>query len=76
MTTRPALAELESVIGAIDSPWLVPFNGSLDELPGDFTSPDDGDHKELLVETRRAIRPDQRKLFASRQYSILLTPDN
>ncbi|MBT8059630.1 MAG: polyphosphate kinase 2 family protein [Gammaproteobacteria bacterium] len=72
MTTRPALAEIESVIGQIDSPWLVPFNGSLDELPADYTAPDEGDHKELLVDARRAIRPSQRKLYAAKQYSVLL----
>lgn len=72
MTTRPALAALEAVHEAVESPWRVPYNGSLDELPGRFTAPDEGDFKERLVETRREIRPDQRKLYAAKQYSVLL----
>jgi PPK2 family polyphosphate:nucleotide phosphotransferase len=63
---------LEAVIERIDSPWMVPFDGSLDMAPATFSPPDTNkDCKHHLNEARKAIRPYQRKLYAGKQYSIL-----
>jgi len=61
---------VEGVIAAIDSRWRVPSEGAPSfafEPPADF-----GDCKGRLVDARQALRPYQRKLYAARQYSILL----
>ena len=61
---------IESVIAAIDSPWRVPANGAPD-YP--FEPPTEtGNYKSLLERTRKAIRPAQRKLYAAKQFSVLL----
>lgn len=63
----------EAVIEKINSPWRVPFDGSLSAAPAVFTPPEPPDNcKDLLRETRKAIRPDQQKLYASKQYSVLM----
>jgi len=70
---RTGDASTEHFIEAIESPWLVPFDGSLTEPSRNFTAPPDtGGCKDLLSETRKAIRPFQRKLYASKQFSVLL----
>lgn len=72
MVTR-AESSTEEVIGAIQSPWQVPFDGSLTTSPQNFAAPvDAGNCKKKLEETRKAIRPAQRKLYASKQFSLLL----
>ncbi len=64
---------LEAVIERIDSPWMVPFDGSLDMSPATFSPPDTNKGcKHHLKEARKALRPYQHKLYASKQYSILL----
>ena len=66
-------AVLEQVLEQIDSPWGVPFDGSLQAAPAEFTPPvGTGSCKDLLVASRRSIRPDQRKLYAAKQFSVLL----
>ena len=66
-------AVLEQIIAKIDSRWRVPFDGSLEAAPADFTPPDaPGSCKDLLVAARQSIRPDQRKLYAAKQFSVLL----
>jgi PPK2 family polyphosphate:nucleotide phosphotransferase len=66
-------AVLEQIIAQIDSRWRVPFDGSLEAAPADFTPPDaPGSCKDLLVAARQSIRPDQRKLYAAKQFSVLL----
>jgi len=61
---------------AVDSPWLVPFEGSFD-LPGASNGPPEGsvDHKQ--VNKRRKMLPGtlkglQRQLYAQDRYSLLL----
>jgi PPK2 family polyphosphate:nucleotide phosphotransferase len=61
---------VEGVIAAIDSRWRVPYEGTVSfpfEAPADF-----GDCKGRLEGARQALRPFQRKLYAARQFSILL----
>ena len=61
---------IEDVIAAIDSPWRVPATGA----PADQFGPpsETGDCKDRLERTRKAIRPAQRKLYAAKQFSVLL----
>lgn len=66
-------APTESAIKKISSPWLVPFDGSLGVAPQIFSAPDaQADCKHLLNNSRKAIRPVQKKLYAGKQFSILL----
>lgn len=66
-------AVLERVIGQVDSRWRVPFDGSLGAAPAEFAPPDpEGSFKDRLVAARQSIRPDQRKLYAAKQFSVLL----
>jgi PPK2 family polyphosphate:nucleotide phosphotransferase len=73
MTTPAAGAiggVIEDVIAAIDSRWRVPAGGA-PSFP--FTPPAEVDDcRKLLENTRRAIRPAQRKLYAAKQFSVLL----
>lgn len=63
----------EQVLAEIDSPWRVPFDGSLASAPAEYGPPSGtGDCKDLLIETRKTIRPEQRKLYAGKQFSVLL----
>ena len=63
----------EGIIERISSPWLVPFDGGLETAPAIFSAPDaNKDRKRHLKEARKAIRPYQHKLYASKQYGILL----
>jgi PPK2 family polyphosphate:nucleotide phosphotransferase len=64
---------MESILGAVKSPWQVPFDGSLTAPLSSFTAPDGIEgSKRKLSETRKAIRPYQRKLYAAKRFSILL----
>lgn len=64
---------MERFIEAINSPWRAPLDGTLSEPPRNFTAPEDMiDCRRLLEETRKAIRPHQRKLYAGKQFSVLL----
>lgn len=64
---------MEKAIESIRSPWRVPGDGSLTESPRNFAAPDDSrDHKKLLQDARKEIRPFQRKLYAAKQFSVLL----
>lgn len=73
MTPGPVPGRLERAIQAINNPWTAPFDGSLSAAPAAYGAPDDaGNCKKLLGDTRKAIRPFQRQLYASKQYSILL----
>jgi PPK2 family polyphosphate:nucleotide phosphotransferase len=61
---------VERVAAAIENPWRVPSDG---DAPTAFEPPrDPGDCKDLLETTRKALRPFQRKLYAAKQFSILL----
>lgn len=71
--TAPVKGTPEQYLARIDSPWRVPFDGSLEAPPDRFRPPTDtGPWKERLVQSRRSIRPFQRKLYASKQYSVML----
>lgn len=73
MTLSDYTSVTENVIGKIDNPWLVPFDGSLKSPPSDFSPTQaDGDFKDLLKTCRKAILPIQQKLYASKQFSVLL----
>ena len=73
MSSANEPSHLEAVIERIDSPWLVPYDGSLDTAPTTFSPPDTNkDCKHHLKKARKAIRPYQHKLYAGKQYSILL----
>jgi PPK2 family polyphosphate:nucleotide phosphotransferase len=68
--TAPVPGQVEAVIAAIDSPWRVPG-----EDPGTFPFMPPGgmgDCKDRLQDTRQALRPHQRKLYAAKQFSVLL----
>jgi len=66
-------SRLEAVIETINSRWLVPYDGSLNTAPATFSAPDTNNNcKHQLKEARKAIAPYQHKLYASKQYSILL----
>lgn len=64
---------LQAALAAIDSPWRVPYDG-LDSLSPFPYAPAaaGGDCRELLQETRKQLRPYQRKLYAGKQFSVLL----
>jgi PPK2 family polyphosphate:nucleotide phosphotransferase len=67
------VTEAELAIQAIDSPWKVPYDGALRAAPEQFTAPATATGcKGLLQEARKTIRPWQRKLYAAKQYSVLL----
>ena len=71
--TAAAADSLEPLIGQIDSPWRVPFDGRLTAPPDQFVPPPGtGSCKDRLTETRQSLRPYQRKLYAARQFSVLL----
>lgn len=71
--TTPEAGWLERIVGQIESPWRVPFDGRLTAPPADFVPPPGTGHcKHRLVETRQSIRPDQRKLYATKRFSVLL----
>jgi len=61
---------IEGVVAAIDSSWRVPFEGA-PAFPFE-PSFESGDCKQRLEDTRRALRPFQRKLYAAKQFSVLL----
>ena len=64
---------IEQLVRAIDSPWVIPFDGSLGHPPDTFSPPSGpGAYKERLEETRKALRPYQRMLYAGRRYGLLL----
>ncbi|HET6592835.1 MAG TPA: PPK2 family polyphosphate kinase [Xanthomonadales bacterium] len=70
---RKTPSAVEQVISAIQSPWIVGFDGSAGALCRSFEPPPGGDdYKDLLVRARTALRPFQRKLYAAKQFSILL----
>ena len=61
------------VIERINSRWLVPYDGSLDKTPATFSAPyTNKDCKHHLKEARKSLLPYQHKLYASKQFSILL----
>jgi PPK2 family polyphosphate:nucleotide phosphotransferase len=64
---------LDRVLDGVQSPWRIPADGGLTEPPRTFAAPvqDDG-WKKRLEKTRKAIRPYQRMLYASRTHSVLL----
>jgi PPK2 family polyphosphate:nucleotide phosphotransferase len=64
---------MERLLEAVKSPWRVPADGGLKRPPGSFAAPVEEDGwKQRLEETRKAIRPYQRMLYASRSHSVLL----
>jgi PPK2 family polyphosphate:nucleotide phosphotransferase len=64
---------MEDIIKVIHSPWQVPADGSLTEPPRNFAAPEGAKNfKSRLLAARREIRPFQRKLYAAKQFSILL----
>jgi len=63
----------EAAIRDINSRWRAPYDGSLKSAPDTYLPralPDSC--KNRLEETRKAIRPHQRELQASQQFSVLL----
>ena len=67
------LSPMESAIAAIRSPWMVPFDGGLQEPPRNFSAPPGEKHcKDKLHRARKAIRPLQERLYAGKQASVLL----
>lgn len=63
----------EAVVERIDSPWKVPFDGRLQEPPREYAPPEPAaDFKDRLEDTRAKLRPFQRKLYAGKQYGVLL----
>ena len=64
---------LQSALDGIENPWRAPFDGSLEKPPAVFTPDIEAeDCKKRLERTRKAIRPFQHRLYAGRQYSVLL----
>jgi PPK2 family polyphosphate:nucleotide phosphotransferase len=64
---------VEHAIAAIETRWRVPYDGQPGLLPTTYGPPAGFDDcKNRLVDTRRAIRPDQRMLYAGKQFSVLL----
>jgi polyphosphate kinase 2 (PPK2 family) len=64
---------IQQVVSAIRSPWIVPFDGTLQSAPGQFAPPEGpGDYKHRLKDCRKRLRPHQRKLYAGKQFSLLL----
>jgi len=64
------VSAVEGVVAAVDSPWRVPYEGQsafVFEPPAEH-----GDARQKLEETRKALRPFQRKLYAAKQFSVLL----
>jgi PPK2 family polyphosphate:nucleotide phosphotransferase len=61
---------VERVSASIDSLWRVPFEGA----PAFPCEPpfESDDCKQRLEDTRRLLRPFQRKLYAAKQFSVLL----
>jgi PPK2 family polyphosphate:nucleotide phosphotransferase len=73
MTGAESPNSMASILQAVHSPWKVPGDGSLSEPPQNYVAPPGTqDCKHKLQETRKAIRPYQRKLYAGKQYSVLL----
>lgn len=71
--SRPPAWDIEAVIAAIDSPWRVPFEADPGALQATFwPPPGKHDSKDRLVRARQAIRPFQRKLYAGKQFGVLL----
>jgi PPK2 family polyphosphate:nucleotide phosphotransferase len=69
MTAAPPGA-VERVAAAIDSPWRVSPDG---KAPTAFEPPrGHGDNKHHLEAARKSLRPFQRKLYAAKQFSMLL----
>jgi PPK2 family polyphosphate:nucleotide phosphotransferase len=69
----PGSGLTEAAIRDINSPWLVPYDGRLTAAPSVYSPkalPDSC--KDRLKEAREAIRPHQRELQASKQFSVLL----
>jgi PPK2 family polyphosphate:nucleotide phosphotransferase len=65
--------QTEAAIAQIDNPWLVPFDGSLEVAPAVFSPAESlTGCKDRLKETRDYIRPFQHRLYAGKQFSILL----
>lgn len=63
----------EAVAERIESRWRVPFDGSLRAPPDHFEPPGGrGDYKQRLETARDSLRPLQRKLYAGKQYGVLL----
>jgi len=64
---------MERLLEAVRSPWRIPADRGLETPPRNFTAPaaDDG-WRERLEETRKALRPYQKMLYASRTHSVLL----
>jgi PPK2 family polyphosphate:nucleotide phosphotransferase len=66
-------AGTEACVRRVESPWRVPFDGSLRAPPDRFEPPEAPDDFEArLKEARKAIRPFQRMLYAGKQYGVLL----
>lgn len=64
---------VEAAISSINNAWRAPYDGSLTAAPNVYepsVHPDNCKH--LLQETRKALRDHQRKLYASKEFSVLL----
>ena len=71
--TAAAADSLERIVDALDSPWKIPYDGSLRAPPQVFAPPgDSADAKQRLEDARQNIRPYQRMLYAGKQYAVLL----
>jgi PPK2 family polyphosphate:nucleotide phosphotransferase len=67
---------LETALDRIDSPWRIGTTASLAELPRQFNPPDiapaENEFRSHLEEVRSQLKPLQKRLIASKQFSILL----
>lgn len=72
----PPSTVLETALERIDSPWRIDSTASLAEAPRQFAPPDNAPAADecriRLEEVREQLKPLQKKLIASKQFSILL----
>jgi PPK2 family polyphosphate:nucleotide phosphotransferase len=71
--TGGVAGQMEALLESIHSPWRIPAEAGLAEPPRNYTAPEgETECKQRLEETRKAIKPCQRMLYAGRRYSVLL----
>lgn len=67
---------VETALDSIDSPWRIDAKSSLTEVPRQYTppdtAPDENEFRTRLEEVRAQLKRLQKKLIASKQFSILL----
>jgi len=71
----PADPLIQQVLAGVESPWQIPFDSGLATAPDVFAAADDGtesDHKDRLDQARKRLKEAQAKLYAGKQFSVLL----